>query len=93
MDISTKTALQKLQQPFMPLARLIQIIFLAGPFTKIDDLLAELNEPIDCQCKYDDPQTTAQPYLQILRHFEQMKTSEPLAYSIINEQGQELDRI
>jgi Fe-S-cluster containining protein len=93
MKQTSQTALSKLQQPFLPLARLIQILFLAGPFDKIDAVLAELNEPIECQCNYNDPQAAAAPYLAILRDFEFLKNNEDLAYIVLDEKGQELDRM
>ena len=93
MSKAQKMALARLQQPFLPLARLLQILFLAGPFTKINDVLDELNEPIECQCNYDDPQAAAAPYLHILQNFEHMKSAGSLDYTVIDEGGQQLDRM
>jgi Fe-S-cluster containining protein len=90
---SHKNALARLRQPLLPLARLLQILFLTGPFAGISDVLAELHEPIESQCRYDDPQAAAIPYLDILQNFAMVKNTKPLEFIVVDEEKRPLDRL
>ncbi len=93
MSPQYKIALAKLERPFLPLASLLQLLFLTGPFSKVEEILSELNEPIETRCRYNDPQAAAAPYLDIIRYFKYLKSADPLNFIVINEQGEQLDRM
>lgn len=86
--------LQTLGHPILPLIRLVQLLYLTGPFATVAEILPELREPIETNAAtYDDPPRRLQPYLEILQQFEGLKDSDGLphpAYRIVDEQGAEL---
>ncbi|NOX26199.1 MAG: hypothetical protein GXP59_08850 [Deltaproteobacteria bacterium] len=82
-----------LLQPVLPLARLLLLLFLTGPFSRIEDVLAELNEPVESQCRYDDPQAAAGPYLDILQNFTAVKSNKLLDFIVVDEENHRLDRM
>lgn len=92
MNYQKEIALAKLTCPVIPLARLIQLLFLTGPFTKVEEVLAELKEPIETSaCRYEDPQSVMAPYMDIIQEFQHLKTNLPTDYKILDEQNQPLD--
>ncbi len=93
MNRKLKIALAGLQHPCLPLARLLLLLFLTGPFNVIEDVLAELNEPVESQCRYDDPQAAAAPYLDILQNFAAVKSDKPLDFIVFDEENHRLDRM
>lgn len=82
--------LQKLASPVLPLVRLVQLLYLTGPFEKVSDVLSELNEPVDMAVRYESPQAMLAPYLKIMEEFHRLKTHQKCEYKILNESEEEL---
>jgi Fe-S-cluster containining protein len=81
-------------QPVLPLIRIVQFLFLTGPFTTILEILEELKEPIDTNAVvYDDPKNTLLPYLDILKEFERIKDAAPsqTTYTVYSQEGEQLE--
>ncbi len=63
-----------LARPLLPLVRLLQLLYLAGPFRRIEELLAELPDPLETGgINYSQPQNLLTPYRDILAGFEILK--------------------
>lgn len=63
-----------LARPLLPLVRIVQFIYLSGPFKAFSEVLDQLKEPIDHQgTVYDDPRGLLEPLLPVLRNFEALK--------------------
>jgi len=66
--------LHRLQHPVLPLARIVQLLYLTGPFTSLDEVMEQLNEPVETNgALYLDPRATLAPYLTVLRQLESVK--------------------
>ena len=66
--------LHGLRNPVQPLIRIVQFLYLTGPFTTIAEVLAELQEPIETNAiHYPDPREALSPFLSILQEFERLK--------------------
>lgn len=66
--------LAMLANPVLPLARIVQLLYLTGPFERIAPILDELNEPVEMAASaYENPRELLLPYLDDLRLFEQLK--------------------
>ncbi|MBU0910052.1 MAG: YkgJ family cysteine cluster protein [Proteobacteria bacterium] len=64
----------RLANPVLPLARLAGMLYLTGPFATLEDLLAELNEPVETAgISYEQPAALLRPYLDAMRPFERLK--------------------
>lgn len=69
--------LRGLKNPVLPLVRIVQFLYLTGPFTTIAEILDELKEPIETNAvTYNDPKKTLSLYLDILKEFERLKDPE-----------------
>jgi Fe-S-cluster containining protein len=92
----TGEALWMLHHPVLPLFRIIQFLFLTGPFTAVEEILRELSEPIETNtARYEDPQAFLQPYLPIMKGVERLKDqagkdSAPVA--VVDHQGKPVNR-
>lgn len=96
MSIDNSSQFQKgkalLAQPILPLVRLVQLLYLTGPFEKVSDILPALTEPIDTGAVlYDAPSSLLRPYLPILQHLEYLKNQQPLPVRICDERHEPLD--
>jgi len=81
-----------LKNPLLPLARLVQILFISGPFSSVATVLAELNEPIETNTsRYDDPQAVLMPYLDILEEYQRLKNGKSLPCQILDSDNNPLD--
>ncbi len=81
--------LERLQQPILPLIRLLHLLFLTGPFEAVSELLEELPDEIEQgPLVYQKPALLLAPYLDILENLKGLKTPEILPVVIINEQGE-----
>lgn len=66
--------LAMLANPVLPLARIVQLLYLTGPFERIAPILDEFNEPVEMAASsYENPRELLLPYLDDLRLFEQLK--------------------
>ena len=75
-DASEKFAggLRLLKKPILPLVRIVQLLYLTGPFERIAQILDELGEPIETATTvYEDPPAVLKPYLPALAEFERLK--------------------
>lgn len=79
---------QFLQQPILPLAKIVQLLFLTGPFDKIAPILDELIEPVEtASITYKNPPDQLLPYLPFLREIEILKQGGKFPRLIVNEGG------
>lgn len=85
-----QAGLDRLAHPVLPLVRLVQILFLTGPFATVREVLAELNEPIETVVRYDEPAKVLFPYLDLMEEFQCLKNPEPPRYSIQDGEGNPL---
>ena len=86
--------LHGLKNPILPLVRIIQLLYITGPFTTIAEILAELNEPIETNgILYGTPKENLSPYLDILQEFERLKnsTSNKPLYAIFDQEGLKIE--
>ena len=79
-----QAGLDRLAQPILPLIRLVQILFLTGPFATVDEVVAELNEPIDTVVSYPEPAVALAPYLDLMAEFHSLKEPVPARYTILD---------
>lgn len=64
----------RLRTPILPLVRLVQLLYLACPFSSIESILNDLVEPIETNAvTYENPAELLRPYLDILKEFEALK--------------------
>ena len=81
-----------MHSPVLPLVRLVQLLYLTGPFTMMDEVLGQLTEPIDTgNVVYDTPDTLLLPYLPLLKEFERFKNAAPWPRIVLNEDQTEID--
>ncbi len=91
---STLEGLSLLKKPVMPLARMLQLLFLTGPFTKIAEILPELPDPIETAgVTYEKPGEILKPYLHALSLVEFLKTGESPPWLVLNEQFDAVDQL
>jgi Fe-S-cluster containining protein len=70
----TREALWRLEHPVLPLFRIIQFVYLTGPFARVEEIFDELSEPIETNtARYEDPPAFLEPYLPIMKQIEQFK--------------------
>ncbi len=86
MDTSQfQAGLDRLAQPILPLVRLVQLLFLTGPFATVGEVVAELNEPIETVVRYEEPAQALAPYLDLMAEFHRLKDPTPASYTILDE--------
>ncbi|MEW6291450.1 MAG: YkgJ family cysteine cluster protein [Thermodesulfobacteriota bacterium] len=69
-----RPGIDRLANPILPLARLAAMLYVTGPFPTLEDLLAELAEPVETGgIRYEEPQRLLRPFLDALRPFERLK--------------------
>ena len=67
-----------LAHPVLPLVRLVQWLYLSGPFATVAAVLDELVEPIETAAAvYDEPAKLLRPYLPVLSALATLKTPAP----------------
>lgn len=63
-----------LARPLLPLVRLLLMLYLSGPFSRIDEVLAQLHEPLETAgIRYPEPDRLLAPHRDILLNFEKLK--------------------
>ena len=85
-----QAGLDRLAQPVIPLIRLVQLLFLTGPFATVGEVVAELNEPIETAVRYEEPAKALAPYMDLLGEFEKLKDPAPASYTILDGAGNPL---
>ncbi|MEA3546122.1 MAG: YkgJ family cysteine cluster protein [Thermodesulfobacteriota bacterium] len=84
--------LDQLQKPILPLVRLVQMLYLTGPFDTFAPLLDEFSEPVETGgVSYKKPGTLLRPYLDLLEIFERIKMPRSPARILLNEQLEPMD--
>ena len=67
-------ALWMLQHPVVPIFRMVQFLYLTGPFKVVEEIVAEMVEPIETNtARYENPPLLLQPYLPIMKQIENLK--------------------
>ena len=83
-----------LAKPLMPLARIVQMLYLTGPFNTVAEVLDELREPIETNnATYDDPAAMLRPHLDLLQTFERFKHPQPPLARILDADENPIDPI
>ena len=88
-----QAGLDRLAQPILPLVRLVQLLFLTGPFATVDEVVAELNEPIETVVSYPEPAAALAPYLDLMAEFQALKEPTPARYTILDAYGTPLSAL
>ncbi|MGV1099889.1 YkgJ family cysteine cluster protein [Thiovibrio sp. JS02] len=84
--------IERLGQPVLPLVRILQLLYLTGPFERIAPILEELNEPVEMETAvYHDPKALLLRYLPTLQLFEHLKHPGPVDFLVYNEDREQLD--
>lgn len=84
--------LTRLQQPILPLVRLVFLLFLTGPFEHLEELFAELPEEIEVgPTVYRNPAALLDPYLDLLRDLETVRDPAPAKQILLDKTGQPID--
>lgn len=87
-----RPGLEKLNKPVLPLVRLAGMLFITGPFSSMEELLAELPAEIDTSgINYQDPARLLEPHLDDLRIYQRLKTPEPPARIILSPRQEPLE--
>lgn len=82
-----------LANPILPLARIVQVLYVTGPFEHIAPIVEELNEPVEMAASsYANPRELLRPYLDDLRLFEQIKHSGQEEALVLEETLEPLDQ-
>ena len=79
-----QAGLDRLAHPILPLVRLVQLLFLTGPFATVEEVVAELNEPIETVVSYPEPAAALAPYLDLMAEFQALKEPTPVRYTILD---------
>jgi Fe-S-cluster containining protein len=88
-----RPGIERLASPVLPLARLAGMLYLTGPFATLEELLAELTEPLETGgVRYEEPQALLRPYLADLLPFTRLKTPQAPARIIAGEDLQPADQ-
>ncbi|PLX51044.1 MAG: hypothetical protein C0613_01615 [Desulfobulbaceae bacterium] len=83
----------RLAQPILPLVRLAGMLYLTGPFNRLPDLFAELNEPVETGgITYDRPADLLRPYLEDMAPYERFKHPQAPSRIILSSQRTGLDQ-
>ncbi|MBU0728818.1 MAG: YkgJ family cysteine cluster protein [Proteobacteria bacterium] len=89
---SASQGVDLLKHPILPIARIVQFLYLALPSTSVDSVLDELTEPVETvSAVYPAPGEILRPYLPILKNFEMLKKAEKVPWIILNEQYEQED--
>lgn len=81
-----------LGQPVMPLAAMVQFLFMTGSFTTVAEVVDELPEPIETdQVTYENPKEILIQYLEVLADLEQVKQGIYQVPKVVDEQDKAVD--
>ena len=83
-----------LKQPVLPLVSMVQFMYqLSGPGAKVEDIIAEMTEPIEtAYTVYPAPDKALQPYLDQLQLLEKIQSDE-LSVEVVDTAGQPVDAV
>jgi len=81
-----------LAQPVLPLVSMVQFLYLTGPFTKVEEVIDEMPEPIETgYALYENPRALLRSHLEHLRMLEGLKSGEEIEHQVVNESGEPVD--
>lgn len=88
----SQEGLLALQHPVLPLVRIVQLLFLTGPFDTVAQVVDELVDPIEtATVTYASPRELLRQYLPELKSIELLKTGGQLPATLLDEDGAPLD--
>ncbi|MEA2113860.1 MAG: YkgJ family cysteine cluster protein [Thermodesulfobacteriota bacterium] len=81
-----------LGQPVLPLVSMVQFLYLTGPFTRVEEVIDEMPEPIETgYALYEKPRELLRSHLEHLRMLEGLKSGEEIELDVVNESGEPVD--
>jgi Fe-S-cluster containining protein len=81
-----------LRQPVLPLAGIVQFVYLTGDFATVEEVLGQLPEEIETgHALYRDPASLLAPYTDLLQPLVALKTGEPLPDRVVDPAGTPVD--
>lgn len=84
--------LAMLRQPVLPLAGIVQFIYLTGDFASVREVVAELPQEIETgYACYHDPAGALAPYLDLLEPLVALKAGVPPSTEVLDAAGQPVD--
>ncbi len=84
--------LAALKQPLLPLAGIVQFLYLTGDFISIEEVIAQLPEPIEtAYARYSHPAAALAPYLDLMQPLVDAKQGKATAMQVFGQDGQKLD--
>jgi len=83
-----------LKQPVLPLAAMVQFLYLTGPFAAVAEVIDEMPEPIETgyTC-YDHPRELLRRHQDHLRLLESLKNGREFSLQVVDESGQAVDEM
>ena len=80
-----------LKHPVLPLVKMVEFLYLTGPFKKMNEVLSRLTKSVELEgVKFNRPQHVLKPYETVLQEFEvvkgEKKLSEPLPFIVDEKQ-------
>ena len=82
-----------LKHPLLPLVRIVQLLYLTGPFDRIEPIFDELIEPIETEtATYQKPGELLRPFLKELEALEVLKHPAKVSYRVISKNFEDLDQ-
>jgi len=90
----TREGLWLLQHPVLPLFRMVQFIYLSGPFASVEQVITQFSEPVETQtARYEEPAAILAPYLPIMKNIEPLKNTAGHAIPlIVDERNEPINR-
>lgn len=81
-----------LAEPVLPLVSMVQFLYLTGPFTRVEEVIDEMPEPIETgYALYENPRELLRNHLEHLRLLEGLKSGEEIGLHVVNESGEPVD--
>lgn len=88
------TGIKLLQQPALPLISMVQFLYLTGEFETVEEVVAELPEPIEtAYTLYERPQQLLAPFLKGLQPLQQLKSGQATFDNVVSPQGDPVDQM
>ncbi|MBW2328613.1 MAG: YkgJ family cysteine cluster protein [Deltaproteobacteria bacterium] len=79
-------------QPVLPLVSMVQFLYLTGSFTRVEEVIDEMPEPIETgYALYENPRALLRSHLEHLRMLEGLKSNEEIELDVVNESDEPVD--
>ncbi len=83
-----------LKQPLLPVVKILQFLYLTGPFTNVSSLVEEFVEPIEIgNALYKNPTEMLRPFTSLLQNMERIKNPQEPAFHILDEDLRPLESL